>query len=289
MTRPPNQRGGIDRRAILKTGAIIASGGLLAETATASASESQHVHVGDSTEIEDGTAMAYATTTSGGDLSSLGVYFDAAALSSVDDEEVAVPLAFPSETASGDTLDLHQFTFLQLDYLPEGHRPEGVYDVPHLDAQFFMLAQSTVEGIEAEPATYSIPEAQIPTDHIRVPTVDTTDDGTPDTPLVEEGRGEPIADPSASEHQEDGEFTHTYLYGASDPDGDGVGRVTLVEPMVTIDFATQLDTGMDAPMKTPAEYFTADEYPTSYTVEPGDDGGLSISLTDFEPFPGPGK
>ncbi|WP_226483345.1 hypothetical protein [Natrinema amylolyticum] len=230
---------------------------------------------------------AYATTMSADSVFSLGVYFDSAAIDALGDEEVAIPLTFPSETTGGDALNLHQFTFLRFNYLPEGHWPEGVYDVPHLDTQFFMLDQSTVEGIEERPATYSIPEAQMPEDHIRPPVVDTNDDGEPDTPIVEAGRGEPIADPSSSEHQEDGEFTHTCIYGASDPDSDGRGQISLIEPMITVDFADQLDTVVDTELKTPEEYFAAGEYPTSYLLQPGEDGGFFVSLTDFESFPGP--
>ncbi|WP_222913391.1 hypothetical protein [Natrinema sp. SYSU A 869] len=272
---------------MLKTAAIIASGSLVTGTASASASESQQVHRGDSAAVGNGMVTAYATTASDGALSSLGVHFDKAVIDTLGEEEVAVPLAFPSEIAGGDALDCHQFTFVQFDYLPEGHWPEGVYDVPHLDTQFFMPDQSTVAGIEERPATYSIPQAQMPEDHIRPPVVDTTNDGEPDTPLVEAGRGEPIADPSASEHQEDGEFTHTHIYGATGPDGGGLGRISLFEPMVTIDYVDQLTTTVDTSLKTPTRYLAADKYPTSYVIQPDDDGGISVLLTDFKSFPAP--
>ncbi|QRV17742.1 hypothetical protein JMJ58_22460 (plasmid) [Haloterrigena salifodinae] len=286
MERPANQRGRIDRRTLLKTAMVVASSSLTTGIGSVSASESQRVHAGDSTEIGDGAVTAYATTASDGTLSSLGVHFDDAAINALGEKEVAVPLAFPSETASGDALDLHQFTFAKVNYLPDGHWPEGVYDVPHVDTQFFMRDQSTVTGIKERPAAYSIPAARMPTDHIRPPAIDTTDDGEPDTPLVEAGRGEPIADPNAAEHQEDGEFTHTHIYGAAEPDGDGIGEIILFEPMVALDYVKQLNTDVDARLKTPNEYFTADEYPTSYVVQPDDDDGVSIQLTDFESFTG---
>ncbi len=245
--------------------------------------------MGDSFAVGDGRVTAYATTNSVTEVTSLGLHVDNGALDALGNEEVTTRLSFPLETTAGDAIDLHQFTFLQFDYVPEGHWPEGVYDTPHLDIQYFMLDRSIVESITQRPATYSIPKAQMPADHIRPNVVDTDDDGSPDTPIVEAGRGEPIADPSSSEHQEDGEFTHTHIYGASDPDGDGVGQLTLFEPMVTVDFADRLDTVTDVKLNTPAAYAAADKYPTSYVLQPEGNGGIYVSLTDFESFPGPSR
>lgn len=288
MKRPSNRTRGIGRRAFLKTGAIVAGAGLVAGTTGATAaSETQRFHEGGSIEVGDGTVAAYAITTSEGSVSSLGVHLDGAALTGLSDDEVTATLALPSETADGDAIDRHQFTFLQFDYHPEGHRPAGVYDVAHLDVQCFMLDQSTIEGIAERPATYEIPESQMPEDHVRPPLADTDDDGKPDASVVEAGRGEPLGDPNSSEHREDGEFTHTHIYGAYDPDGDGVGRITLFEPMITLDFATRLDTVTDVGLKTPKAFFAPDEYPTSYVMQPVGDGGVYVSLTDFETFPGP--
>lgn len=287
MKSLPNQAGRIDRRTLLQTGALVTSGVLaIGTTSATSAVETRRFHEGDSVEIGEGMVTAYATTTSAGSVSSLGVHVDGAALDALGDEEIAAPLAFPSKTATGDAIDHHQFTYLQFDYHPEGHWPEGVYDVPHFDVQCFMVDQSTVEGIEEQPATYSIPEAQLPADHVRPLLVDTDDDGEPDAPIVEAGRGEPIADPRSAEHRANGEFTHTHIYGAYDPDGDGAGRITLFEPMITVDFAAQLDTVANVELKTPTAFFAADEYPTSYVIQPEGNGGIYVYLDDFKSFPG---
>lgn len=290
MVRPSNRGKRIDRRTVLKAGAIAASGGLVTRTASASRDITiprNSFETGDSIAVGDGAVTAYVTTNPVTGVTSLGAHVDNAALDALGNEEVTATLSFPTETAAGEAIDLHQFTFLQFDYLPEGHWPEGVYDTPHLDIQCFMLDQQTIEEIAQQPATYAIPKTQMPTDHVRPKVVDTDDSGSSDAPIVEAGRGEPIADPGSSEHHDGGKFTHTHIYGAYDPDGDGVGRLTLFEPMVTVDFADRLDTMVDVELKTPAAYATADEYPTSYVLQPESDGGLYVSLTDFESFPGP--
>jgi len=82
---------------------------------------------------------------------------------------------------------------------PQGHPPPGIYDVPHFDFHFYMMEESDVEEIETGPATYSIPDAQIPEGYVRLPVLDTDGDGEPDTPLVEEEMGEHLVDPTSPE------------------------------------------------------------------------------------------
>lgn len=230
---------------------------------------------------------AYAVNATENVVSSLGVHVSEAAMAAFDDE-MAVDLRLPAKTAAGHPLDLGQFTFVRFKYT-HGHWPEGTYDVPHFDVHFFMLDRPAVAEIESRPADYAIPDAQLPGGHVRPLAVDTDDDGEPDAPLVESKRGEPVANPNVSEFRTDGEFTHTHIYGASDPDRDGVGRLTLYEPMMTFDFADGLDTMIRTELATPAEFFTADRYPTSYVVQPTGDGGVYLYLDDFEPFPGPSE
>lgn len=295
MARPqPKAERGIKRRAFLKTGTAVAGGVLVTGAASGTTSPNTEskaltLETGSSIEVGEGTVAAYATTYSaeGPDrdtATSLGVHVDGAAMEAFGDEEVVAPLDFPSR-AGGSAMDHHQFAFLKFEYLPEGHFPEGVYDVPHLDIEFHMLDRSTVEGIEEGPANYSVPEAQMPEGHVRTPMVDADDDGEPDAPLVEAGRGEPIADPSASEFREDGEFTHTHVYGAYDPEGDGAGRLTLFEPMVALDFADRLDRLVVTKLRTPSRFHADDQYPTSYVLQPLGDGGMFVYLDDFESFP----
>lgn len=280
----------MDRRSFLKSAALVVGGSLVTGTVGATpTSTTIAFRAGESIEVGNGAVTAYVTTRKEDTVASLGVHIDGAAMDAFADREVEANLDFPAETATGDPIDHHQFRFVRFEYLPNGHVPEGIYDVPHFDFHFFMLDEQTVEAIEPHPAQYTIPKAQMPKNHIRPPLADTDGDGEPDTPLVEKRRGEPITDPSFSEYQEGGEFTHTHLYGGYDPDGDGTGRLTLLEPMITTDFVDQLDTLLEVELQTPSAYFTADEYPMSYVMQPVSDGGLYVSLNDFTEFPGPSQ
>lgn len=280
---------GIGRRPFLKTvGLGVAGTALMAGSVAAhpKPTKTHELHWGDSVSVGDGEVSAYATTNPAGKLSSLGVNIDADALAVFDTDEtpphekVEAHLAFPSD------VDTHQFTFVGFHFNPQGHPPAGIYTVPHFDFHFYMMEEDDVEAIPFGPATYSIPTAQMPEDYSRVPVVDLTGDGVPD-PIVEDEMGEHLVDLSSPEFQPDGEFTHTMIYGAYDPDGDGVGRLTFVEPMITNAFLDDLTEKLEVEMKVPDEYFTADDYPTQYVVEPSSHGGVYISVDGFEEFPGP--
>lgn len=290
MTPQPNSTRRIGRRTFLKTGAAVAGGVLgTGRVGATTASRPPGFLAGESTDVGDGEVTAYATAASEGTVSSLGVHVDGTAMDALGGDEVAADLALPAETSAGTALDTHQFTFLRVEYLPEGHFPEGVYDVAHFDFHFFMLDVATVNDIEEGPADYSIPDAQLPAGHVRPPLVDTDGDGEPDAPLVEAGRGEPIVAPDSPEFREGDTFTHAHIYGAYDPDGDGVGQLILFEPMVTPEFLDGRDTVLDVELETPERYFAADRYPTRYVVQPAAHGGAYVFLDDFEAFPGPNE
>lgn len=273
------------RRDVLKKG--IVAGGMVVGGTTATGTAAAHPKPddheliwGDDLDYLAGDLRTYATRDPAGGLSSLGVYMDADALAVFDEDPLEAHLKFPQ-------VDTHQFTFLGFHYAKTGHPPEGIYNVPHFDFHFYTIPGETVDGIVTEPATYSIPDSQIPTDYQRVPAVDTDDDGEPDTPLVEKEMGEHIVDLTSPEFQEGGAFTHTMIYGAYDADGDGTGQLSFVEPMVTLEFLRNLDGEVATEIKTPDEFATADEYPTRYVLEKGIHGGVYISLECFESFPGP--
>lgn len=288
--QPTDAGTAIERRPFLKTvGLGVAGTALMTGSAAAHPKpQKRHdYHWCDSVRVGDGTVGTYATTNRAGKLSSLGVYLDADALAAFDTdgeephEGVEAHLHFPDE------VDTHQFTFLGLHFNPQGHPPTDIYTVPHVDFHFYMMDEADVAAIPFGPATYAIPEAQMPEDYMRLPALDTDNDNMPDTPLVEPVMGEHLADVSSPEFQPGGEFSHTMIYGAYDPDGDGVGRLTFVEPMITNAFLDELTEELEVDMKVPEEYFTADDYPTQYVITPSSDGGVYVSIDGFDEFPGP--
>jgi hypothetical protein len=70
-------------------------------------------------------------------------------------------------------------------------------------------------------------------------------------------------------------------------EGDGVGRLHFVEPMITTDFiSNDLDEETAVYIATPEAFPVADDYPTEYVMKPDGDGGVYVSIDDFEAFPG---
>lgn len=273
------------RRDVLKkgilAGGMVAGGTLATGTAAAHPKPDDHELIwGDDLDYLAGDLRTYATMAPTGELSSLGVYMDAEALAVFNEDPLNAHLHLPA-------VDTHQFTFVGFHYARTGHPPEGIYDVPHFDVHFYTIPEETVERIVTQPATYSIPDAQMPADYQRIPAVDTDEDGEPDTPIVEKEMGEHVVDPTSPEFQEGGTFTHSMIYGAYDADGDGTGQITFVEPMVTLAFLKDLNGEVATGIKTPDEFATADEYPTRYVLEKGIHGGVYISIECFESFPGP--
>lgn len=303
----------MSRRSALKV--IGVSGGIVFGSGTAVAhgngdgpKPSRHDVVwGDELEVgSDGSVRTYATTNPAGNLSSLGVHMDCEAFTTYDTGEAAeceleAHLGFPTED-----VDTHQFTFMGFHFNPEGHPPPGVYTVPHFDFHFYTMAHADVEAIPLGVAAYTLPDEQHPDDYVLA-----------EPRVIEPHMGEHLLDSTSPEVEQGDQdrFTHTYIYGLYDPgivpgesvdtvelplgpggevidvdvyEGDGEGELTFVEPMITTDFIRD-DLHGETPVgvSTPDVFPVADDYPTKYVMEPDGDGGLFVSIDEFEEFPGP--
>jgi hypothetical protein len=310
------------RRTVLETLGASAVGGVIIGTGTVAASghggdpkpPNHDVYEGDSEYVEvDGEVVgevaAYATTNPAGKLSSLGVHLDAGVFNAFDEggghreEEFAAHLHFPED------IDTHQFTFNGFHYNPEGHAPPGIYGVPHFDFHFYFIEEEVVEGITGGPlpdflpfiglADYEVPDEEFLPGYM-----------FEEHRLIVKEMGEHLLDGTAPEFN-GGEFTHTNVYGVYDPaidpedpddfediddldledvpvyEGDGTGRLHFVEPMITTDFiSNDLGEDMEVDIATPETFPIADDYPTTYVMKPDGEGGVFVSVDDFEEFPG---
>lgn len=314
----------IDRRTFLKTGAVAA--GAISVNGTARMKQKPaplEIHEGDSKEVSvDGETVgevtAFATTNPEDRLSSLGVHIDGGALAAFGDGgdhhdgEFAAHLHFPEETEDGAEIDTHQFTFNGFHYNPVGHPPPEIYTVPHFDFHFYFIEEEVVDGITGGPlppdfpflglADYDVPEEQHPPGY-----------EFEELRLIVKEMGEHLLDGTAPEFNGEA-FTHTNVYGVYDPsidpddkddcvelplgpDGEDIdvqvygsgseGRLHFVEPMVTTDFLrNELDEEMAVDIATPEVFPVADDYPTEYVMTPDGDGGVYVSIDDFQEFPG---
>lgn len=271
-------------------------------------------HEGDSEAVEvDGEVVgevtAYATTNPAGKLSSLGVHLDAGAFNAFDEDGGHREEEFPAHLHFPEDIDTHQFTFNGFHYNPKGHAPPDIYDVPHFDFHFYFIEEEVVEGITGGPLPNSLPfmglaDYEVPDEQFQPGYM------FEEHRLIVKDMGEHLLDGTAPEfHGED--FTHTNVYGVYDPaidpdqpdgsrtielsgeevtlpvyEGDGVAQLHFVEPMITTDFiSNDLDEEMAVDIATPEAFPVVDDYPTEYVMKPDGDGGVYVSIDNFETFP----
>ncbi|WP_336001733.1 hypothetical protein [Halorientalis halophila] len=232
--------------------------------------------------LGDGELSTFASVTPSGRPKYLGVHLTRDALSGLpsaselaeSDEGLTVHGAqsqeffVPFPEAAPDP-----FTFLGFYWNPEGHVPPGVYDLPHFDVHFHFQPESVVADIDPGVAEYPIPDERMPEGYTRLP-----------NPAGEFDRvihmGEHLGDPDAPEMQ--GEtFENTLIWGAHDVDGDDAGELTFVEPMVTVDYLSELS-GVDGrEIAQPGVYPQDGWYPTRYAVRDLGGDGVAIVLEKF--------
>jgi hypothetical protein len=213
--------------------------------------------------------------------------------------------AFEHLTARPDGRHLHlafppveglAYTFAGIDWNPLGHPPAGVWTRPHFDFHYYFAAESAIDAIVAPGpptsspflgvATYDLPGPYWPENYVYE-----------DPRLIVKRMGEHLYDATSPEWDPAVPFTHTYIYGAYDfsidltaptgrvevplgpggsavalptYEGDGTGRLTFTEPMITEAFMREVAAGdageVSTAVPTPDAFPEAGYYPTSYTT-----------------------
>jgi hypothetical protein len=163
------------------------------------------------------------------------------------------------------------FDHATLDWIPAGHEPPGVYDVPHFDVHFYTISSAERKAIVPtgpefgeKAARHPAPE-YIPTGYV--------DPGMPPVPQM----GVHWVDPSSPELRPEGAepFTRTFIYGSWD------GRMIFVEPMVALSW---LKTRPDEtiPVATAERYYPSGLWPGAYRVYfDADTDQYRVALTDL--------
>lgn len=277
-----------DRRTFVRT--AVRAGATLAATGTGvrSATDrdvpprectewSEPVHLG------DGDVRAFTTVSPSGDPKYHGVSFDRDVLTGLPSASAVRRQAETDEPGdkygpNGAAVEIHHawsreffvplpettatpFTFVGLNWNPDGHPPPGVYDRPHFDIHFHTLEPEPVDAIEGlRAANYTVPDRRLPEGYVRVPAPELDGEFAVVTDM-----GEHLVDPESPEFTGE-EFTNTLIWGVYDANDDGYGELTFVEPMLTRDYLESV-TGSDRyEISQPAAYPSADAYPTAYAV-----------------------
>ncbi|MES2647221.1 MAG: DUF5602 domain-containing protein [Bacteroidota bacterium] len=154
------------------------------------------------------------------------------------------------------------FKFVGLDYNPHGHEPDGIYNIPHFDFHFYKTTNA--ERLNITPGD---PKLNIFPDPAYIPAAHFPGGGVPQM-------GNHWIDPTSPELNGQ-PFTTTFIYGSYN------GKVTFMEPMITVDFIKSHD-HFHAPIKQPTKFSPAGYYPTAYSVHHNEDEKqYEISMESF--------
>lgn len=201
-------------------------------------------YVGETAQVGDGTLTSWMTTDARGKPLAVGINLSEGALSGLPHMMTEYVLALPRQAS------VTPFTHFALNWEPHGHVPPGIYDVPHFDFHFYMMSPASREQITADP---NAPGAT------RQPAQRYVPDGYQAAPGVEPRMGAHWIDPASPEFH-GRPFTSTFIYGFYN------GRMTFIEPMVTVEYLKSMP-GLSEAVKVPQAYQKAGYYPTRYAVK----------------------
>jgi hypothetical protein len=170
-----------------------------------------------------------------------------------------------------------QYKFVQFDWNPKGHEPEGVYTLPHFDFHFYTVPVEVKNSILPSDPRYAEKAASYPAAQYRYPfylDAATASGGVPAAAVTIPMMGLHWLDVRSPElqqltgHPEAWQpFTKTFLYGSWD------GQFIFDEPMITRAYILSKKTATDPavideiiPVPTAQQYSPAGYYPSAYRI-----------------------
>lgn len=165
-------------------------------------------------------------------------------------------------------MSLPPFKHITLDWNPQGHEPDGVYNKPHFDVHFYFISDSERKGISCDGADQSFCMQQ-PMPEYLVPNYGPTPAGVPQM-------GWHWVDLLAPEFN-GGIFTRTLVHGYYK------GEPIFVEPMVTLEYLLSKATS-EQEIRQPERYPVEEgHYPAGYKIWFDKKEGLhKIIIKDFQ-------
>ena len=203
--------------------------------------------------------------------------------------EIVVPLP---ESA----LRMSAFREVVLNWNPKGHIPPGVWDTAHTDFHFYFMGSDERLAIGRardshdmcvrpnplgpEPPMVPFPQscAQLDLTAAVLPD-DQMAPGYSNVGAIEPAMGNHLLD--LATHEFHGEaFTHTFIYMSN------AGRLTGMEPMITLAYLRSLEAPVRVPISMPAAFPLAGLYPTEYVMEYDRGAGVfRVSYENWKAFP----
>jgi hypothetical protein len=168
------------------------------------------------------------------------------------------------------------YTFVEVNWNPAGHEPDGVYDEPHFDFHFWTETQALRESIDPSDPAYGAKAGKLPAEAYRMEFF--VDAGTaaqaPAAAVAVPKMGMHWLDVRSPElqglagHPEKQErFTKTFIYGSWD------GKFVFAEPMITKAYIEAKRRAKDPavrdeliPVPSPSRVQVAGYHPTAYRI-----------------------
>jgi hypothetical protein len=172
----------------------------------------------------------------------VGTTFTEEMLSGLPGQSVMLSLGLP-QPVRDETL----FDHVLFDWMPGGHGPPGVYNVPHFDFHFYMIPRPEREAIRSSDPMTEVQGAWVPSDYVM-------------DPAVIDQMGLHWYDATAPEWTGD-RFTRTFIWVSH------AGEWIALEPMVTLQYFLTSRQSVTAPIKQPERYQRSGAWPTEYVVE----------------------
>jgi len=212
--------------------------------------------------VGNGVARAWVKTMKNGDPLEVGITLNEKALMNLPDEPVQYVLPLPKNKGN------NFYNHVLFDWNPEGHEPEGIYDLPHFDFHFYTTSIEEREAIPAmDTSQYDLPPnlQYIPPLYVQLPGL---------VPQM----GAHWIDVTSPEFS-GATFTRTFIWGSYQ------GEFIFWEPMITRAYLlSQPDEVIPIPQP---DYYQKDgwyatHYKVSYSETPGEYTIALINLTYHE-------
>lgn len=227
--------------------------------------EPKTLYTGQKVDMGNGMVWSIVNTNPSGEPQSIGVQFDASALTALPSgpqpaHEFTIQLP--------DGISVPPYDHLTVDWNEHGHEPAEVYDLPHFDLHFYMM--STAERDIIGPIDTVAFNKPLPGEYL-APMYLETPGGVP-------RMGAHIIDLLSPEIAGTGTFTHTFIYGKYD------GHLNFLEPMVTKAFLESKEP-VTQEIRQPASWEQSGYYPKRYTITyDSATNTYSVLLTDLTNF-----
>lgn len=257
-----------------------------ASTEVATKEAGSRVIEGETRPLGGGNVTSYIKLDANGKPESLGLKFDKAALANLPQQckTDKIPSTSFWEFCFGGKMNDALITIfdtppeaamtnvktLELSWLPHGHAPEKVWDIPQFNIHFNF--DSPTGGKDMSKLYVDPPKGELPEGYVILPK-----SGFPwDTP-AQQGHSH-SADPQISPEFKGGRLATNFLYITYD------GKVIGYEPYVAYDYLKEKTNLKEYPIKQPEKYPKDGYYPSTMKVGLDENGNYIIAIEGFKEY-----